>query len=92
MRGYADLGESLARTGYVELRRYRFDRDEDRLRAREVFARAGFQLLLVGEAGDFLFRFETLAMREKAWREIITEPQWQGLRAKLEDLAIYKTA
>ena len=91
MRGRADLGESLARAGYVELRRYRFDREEDRLRAREAFVRASIQPLLVGEAGDFLFGFETLARREKAWREIIAEPQWAALRAKLEDLAIYKT-
>jgi hypothetical protein len=81
----------LARAGYLELRRYRFDREEDRLQAREVFVRAGIRPLLTGEAGEFLFGFETLASREKAWREIIAEPQWAGLRAQLEDLAIYKT-
>jgi len=91
MRGRADLGESLAGAGYVELRRYRFDRDEDRVRAREVFVRAGIQPLLTGESGDFLFGFKTLGSREKAWREIIVEPQWVGLRAQLQDVAIYKT-
>ena len=90
MRGHADLEERLARAGYVELRRYRFDREEDRLLAPEVFVRAGIRPLLTGEAGDFLFGFETLATREKAWREISGEPEWAGLRAQLEDLAIYK--
>ncbi len=91
MRSHADLQESLAWARYVEFRRYRFDHEEDRLRAREVFLQAGMPPLLTGESGDFLFGFETLASREKAWREIIAEPQWAGLNAQLEDLAIYKT-
>ena len=84
------LERAWHRAGYVELRRYRFDREEDRVRAPEVFVRAGIPPLLTGETGDFLFKFETLASREKAWREIIGHAQWLASRAQFEDLAIYK--
>lgn len=90
MRGHADIEKSIARVGYLELRRYRFDREEDRSLALAFFLRVGMEPLLIGEAGNFLFGFDTLATREKAWREIIAEPQWDELRAQLEDLAIYK--
>jgi hypothetical protein len=89
MRGPIGLEESLSRAGYIELRRYRFNCEEDRIRGLQAFMRAGIQPLLVGEAGDFLFGFATLASREKAWREL-TSPQWLQLRAQLVDVAIYK--
>jgi hypothetical protein len=90
MRGSINLEESLARASYVEFRRYRFRSAEDSLRARETFIDGGLKPLLRGKAGDFLFGFETLASREKAWRELNSLPQWFELRAHLEDLAIYK--
>jgi hypothetical protein len=89
MRGPVGLEESLARAGYVELRRYRFYREEDRIHAREAFINGGVQPLLTGKE-DFLFGFETLADREKTWRELNSAWQRLELRAQLEDLAIYK--
>jgi hypothetical protein len=90
MRGTIGLEESVARAGYVELRRYRFHCEEHRVRARETFISNGIQPLLTGEAGDFLFGFETLASREKAWRELNSTRRWLRLGAQLEDLAIYR--
>jgi len=90
MFGPIDLEEGLARAGYVELRRYRFECEADRVRAYETFVHRGIQPLLVGETGEFLFGFETLANREKAWRELNSAPHWLQQRARLEDLAIYK--
>ena len=90
MRGHADLGNSLARAGYLEFRRYRLHCEEDRIHAQELFIRAGIEPLLIGDSGDFLFSFETLASREKAWREIIPQPESMALRAQLLELAIYE--
>jgi hypothetical protein len=90
MRGPIGLEESLVQAGYVELRRYRFHGAEDSIRVCETFIHGGLQPLLRGEAGDFLFGFETLASREKAWRELNSAPQWLQLRAQLVDVAIYK--
>lgn len=86
MRGGGDLEEKLARSGYVELRRYRFESEKELDHARGAFAKGGIQPLLTGENGTFVFGFETLSSREKAWREL----SGLGFRASLEDLAIYR--
>ena len=119
MRGKADFQETLARSGYAELRKYRLDRKANRgasapqcrlrtdslapplfadslgesfARITEILTRYGIRPLLTGSHGIFLFGFETLASREKAWRELSAEPEWLGIRTQLEDLAIYKVS
>ena len=90
MCGKADFQETLARTGYAEYRKYRLDRKECFARMAETFTRYGIRPLLTGSRGTFLFGFETLASREKAWRELSAEPEWLGIGTQLEELAIYK--
>jgi hypothetical protein len=92
MRGKADFQETLARIGYAEYRKYRLDRKESFAGMAETFTRYGIRPLLTGFHGTFLFGFETLASREKAWRELSAEPEWLGIRTQLEELAIYKVS
>jgi hypothetical protein len=44
------------------------------------------------ENGRFLFPFESLASREKAWRGVSADPEWIGLResAVLNEIAVYR--
>jgi hypothetical protein len=44
------------------------------------------------ENGRFLFAFETLSARERAWREIATDPEWTGLSAVLREITVFRTA
>ena len=39
---------------------------------------------------DFLLGFESLSAREKAWRELSSDPKWIASRAELTELAIYE--
>jgi hypothetical protein len=87
MRGNADALERIARAGYVEFRRYR---QEFSLHTQETLMRCGNRPILQGENGAFLFAFDTLASREKAWRELSSRPEWLRLEVKLEELAIYR--
>lgn len=42
------------------------------------------------ENGRFLFAFETLAARERMWREIGAEPEWMGLGLDLREITVYR--
>jgi hypothetical protein len=45
------------------------------------------------ENGKFLFSFDSLALRERAWREMSADPQWIGVRqnAVVNEIALYRT-
>jgi hypothetical protein len=87
MRGNVSALERLARAGYVELRRYRQD---GAVGLQETLLSHGIPPLLTGENGAFLFAFDTLANREKSWRELSSQREWLELEGKLEELAIYQ--
>jgi hypothetical protein len=41
------------------------------------------------DGGRFLFSFESLATRERAWREIVADADWCG--AALREIAVYRS-
>lgn len=90
MQGNADGLTRLAQAGYVEFRSYRVHFPAGVQRLEVTLQRHGIRPILTGEKGAFLFAFDTLATREKAWRELNSRREWLELGSKLEDLAIYK--
>jgi hypothetical protein len=41
------------------------------------------------ENGRFLFPFDSLAARERAWRRVSADPEWVRLHAHVSELAVY---
>lgn len=56
-----------------------------------IFRRHGIRPLMEG-TGAFLIPFDSLAAREKAWRELGADPEWAEARGEsaLREMAIYR--
>jgi hypothetical protein len=52
-----------------------------------ILERHGIRAVLE-ENGRFLFAFESLAERERAWREVSADAEWQ--RAEVREIAVYR--
>ena len=74
----------VARAPFFELRDYGMD-------CQELYGIFSHALRL--ENGKFLFPFESLAARERAWREMSADPKWIAVRqnADLNEIAVYRT-
>jgi len=44
------------------------------------------------ENGRILIPFETLAARERAWREISADAEWIGLQSQVSAISVYKAS
>lgn len=44
------------------------------------------------ENGRFLFSFQTLAARERAWRSVSADPEWTELQTNLSEISIYRAS
>jgi hypothetical protein len=58
-------------------------------RVMAVLLRRGMRPVLQ-ENGRFLFAFETLAARERMWREIGADPEWTSLRVDLHEVTVFQ--
>jgi hypothetical protein len=63
-------------------------RDYGGARVAEVLNRHGIRPVLE-EGGRFLFSFQSLEVRERAWREIAADAEWCG--AALREIAVYRS-
>jgi hypothetical protein len=77
----------VKRSPFFELRDY----GAEGTRVIGVLNRHGIRAVLE-EGGRFLFPFETLASREKAWRDVSVDAEWVGLRESvaLKELAVFR--
>ena len=94
-------GPTRRREGIFELRAYHAPawRDRPPAAVNAAFRRAGIlPILTASTAGEhvprftFLVAFESLAIREKAWRSLEADPEWSDLEAKVTSASIYKLA
>lgn len=76
----------VARAAFFEVRDY----GASARRVAGVVHRRGIRPVLLGN-GRVLFAFETLAARERAWREVNADPEWIGLGVGLKELAIFRS-
>jgi hypothetical protein len=62
-------------------------------RLARVLSRIGIQHVL-HENGKWLFPFESLASREKAWREVSVDPEWIEMRQTLvlKEISVFRIA
>jgi hypothetical protein len=81
------LVSGVAPSDFFELRNY--GGSEERLIA--VLNRHGIWAALE-ENGRFLFPFESLAARERAWREVSADAEWIALAPRLSEIAIYRAS
>jgi hypothetical protein len=66
-------------------------RDYGEAKVAQVLKRHGIRIALE-EDGRFLFSFESLASRERAWREISADAEWIALRPQVSEISIYKAS
>jgi hypothetical protein len=72
----------VARSAFFELRSY-----ESRVPL-EIFERDGIRVAS-HENGRVLIPFESLAARERAWREVSADPEWRG--AVVRGIEVYRS-
>jgi hypothetical protein len=78
----------VERAAYFELRDYGISEP----RMLEAWNRCGIRPVLE-ENGGFLIPFETLAARERAWRELSVDAEWMklGTRLVLKRIAVFRS-
>jgi hypothetical protein len=77
----------VARSAFFELRDY--GAGGSRLMA--VLKRHGIRAVWA-ENGRFLIPFETLAARERAWREISADAEWVGMQPTVSEISVYRAS
>jgi hypothetical protein len=77
----------VRKSPFFELRDY--GRQAPRLA--ELLNRHGIKAALE-QNGRFLFPFESLAARERAWREVSVDPEWIALQANPREISIYRAS
>jgi hypothetical protein len=75
----------VARSAFFELRDY----GAACPRLMTVLKRHGIRAVWA-ENGRFLIPFETLAARERAWREVSADAEWIGFEAAVREIAVYR--
>jgi hypothetical protein len=75
----------VARSPFFELRDYGVMRPG----MVEVLERYGIRAVWERD-GRFLFPFETLAAREKAWRRVSADADWNALRTELREISVFR--
>lgn len=81
------LLSGVARSPFFELRDYGVATP----RMVEILNRHEIRPVLE-ESGRFLFPFQTLAARERAWRYVSADPEWIALQTNVSEISIYRAS